>query len=144
MIVTTLILVTNDWQGKFRPSSQSYLLQGILATSRALGDYPLKDQKLITAEPDVLHFDLAKVRAPRFAVLASDGLWDALSNDAAAAFLSREMARAAAAERGPGPQPARLLRACKALSEEAFHRDSADNITVVAVDLAAHLATIGR
>ena len=62
-------------------------LQGILATSRALGDYPLKDQKLITAEPDVLHFDLAKVRAPRFALLASDGLWDALSNDAAAAFL---------------------------------------------------------
>ena len=48
----------------------SYLVQGILATSRALGDYPLKDQKLITAEPDVLHFDLAKVRAPRFAILA--------------------------------------------------------------------------
>ena len=64
----------------------SYLVQGILATSRALGDYPLKDQKLITAEPDVLHFDLAKVRAPRLALLATDGLWDALSNDAAAAF----------------------------------------------------------
>ena len=94
----------------------------------------------------MLHFDLAKVRAPRFAILASDGLWDALSNDAAAAFLSREMARAAAAaaaagERGPAT---RLLRACKALSEEAFHRDSADNITVVAVDLAAHMAHIGK
>ena len=32
----------------------------------------------------------------------------------------------------------------KALSEEAFHRDSSDNITVVAVDLAAHLANISR
>ena len=50
------------------------------------------------------------------------------------------MARAAA-ERLPGGA-SRLLRACKALSEEAFHRDSADNITVVAVDLAEHLATI--
>ena len=89
----------------------------------------------------MLHFDLAKVRAPRFAILASDGLWDALSNDAAAAFLSREMARAAAVERGAAT---RLLRACKALSEEAFHRDSADNITVVAVDLVAHMAHIGK
>ena len=122
-------------------------MQGILATSRALGDYPLKDQKLITAEPDVLHFDLAKVRAPRLALLATDGLWDALTNDAAAAFLSREVARAAAAaateaagqQQAPAPA-ARLLRASKALSEEAFHRESADNITVVAVDLAAHLA----
>ena len=113
-------------------------MQGILATSRALGDYPLKDQRLITAEPDVLHFDLAKVRAPRLALLATDGLWDALSNDAAAAFLSREVARAAADS--PAAAAARLLRASKALSEEAFHRDSADNITVVAVDLAAHLA----
>ena len=128
----------------------SYLVQGILATSRALGDYPLKDQKLITAEPDVLHFDLAKVRAPRLALLATDGLWDALTNDAAAAFLSREVARAAAAaateaaagqQQAPAPAAAaRLLRASKALSEEAFHRESADNITVVAVDLAAHLA----
>ena len=123
----------------------SYLVQGILATSRALGDYPLKDQRLITAEPDVLHFDLAKVRVPRLAVLASDGLWDALSNDAATAFLSREVARAAAAVTEAAgqqqfPAAARLLRASKALSEEAFHRESADNITVVAVDLAAHLA----
>ena len=125
----------------------SYLVQGILATSRALGDYPLKDQKLITAEPDVLHFDLAKVRAPRLALLATDGLWDALSNDAAAAFLSREVARAAAAAAATEaagqqqfPAAARLLRASKALSEEAFHRESADNITVVAIDLAAHLA----
>ena len=112
-------------------------MQGILATSRALGDYPLKDQRLITAEPDVLHFDLAKVRSPRFALLATDGLWDALSNDAAAAFLSREVARAAAEVPAAA---ARLLRASRALSEEAFHRESADNITVVAVDLAAHLA----
>ena len=119
-------------------------MKGILATSRALGDYPLKDQKLINAEPDVLHFDLAKVRAPRFALLATDGLWDALSNDAAAAFLSREVARAASAASEAGQQApsaaAMLLRASKALSEEAFHRESADNITVVAVDLAAHLA----
>ena len=87
----------------------------------------------------MLHFDLKKVRAPKFALLASDGLWDALSNEAAAALLSREMA-ASAAKGGATP----LLGACRALSEEAFHRDSADNITVVAVDLAAHMTDISR
>lgn len=31
---------------------------GILATSRALGDYPLKDKNLVIADPDILTFDL--------------------------------------------------------------------------------------
>jgi protein phosphatase 1L len=31
---------------------------GILATSRALGDYPLKDRNLVIADPDILTFDL--------------------------------------------------------------------------------------
>ena len=32
---------------------------GILATSRALGDYPLKEKNLVIADPDILTFDLA-------------------------------------------------------------------------------------
>lgn len=32
---------------------------GILATSRALGDYPLKDKKFVIADPDILSFDLS-------------------------------------------------------------------------------------
>lgn len=32
---------------------------GILATSRALGDYPLKDKNLVIANPDILSFDLS-------------------------------------------------------------------------------------
>lgn len=31
---------------------------GILATSRAMGDYPLKEKNLVIAEPDILTFDL--------------------------------------------------------------------------------------
>lgn len=31
---------------------------GILATSRAMGDYPLKEKNLVIAEPDILSFDL--------------------------------------------------------------------------------------
>lgn len=33
-------------------------MAGILATSRAMGDYPLKDKKLVIADPDILTFDL--------------------------------------------------------------------------------------
>lgn len=33
-------------------------MAGILATSRALGDYPLKDKKFVIADPDILTFDL--------------------------------------------------------------------------------------
>lgn len=32
---------------------------GILATSRALGDYPLKEKNYVIAEPDILTFELA-------------------------------------------------------------------------------------
>lgn len=59
---------------------------GILATSRALGDYPLKDKKLVIAEPDILTFDLVD-HNPMFFVLATDGLWDTFSNEEAVSFI---------------------------------------------------------
>lgn len=59
---------------------------GILATSRALGDYPLKDKKLVIADPDILTFDLID-HDPMFLILASDGLWDTFSNEEAVAFI---------------------------------------------------------
>lgn len=63
---------------------------GILATSRALGDYPLKDKKLVIADPDILTFDL-KDHNPMFIVLASDGLWDTFSNEEAVAFIKERI-----------------------------------------------------
>lgn len=50
------------------------------------GDYPLKDRKLVTAEPDILTFNLAQQKSD-FVVLASDGLWDAFDNEQATTFL---------------------------------------------------------
>ncbi|EZA61934.1 Protein phosphatase 1L [Ooceraea biroi] len=63
---------------------------GILATSRALGDYPLKDKKLVIADPDILTFDLND-HNPMFIILASDGLWDTFSNEEAVAFIKERM-----------------------------------------------------
>ncbi|XP_046401634.1 protein phosphatase 1L [Ischnura elegans] len=95
-------------------------VSGVLATSRALGDYPLKDRRLVVAEPDVLSFDMAYLR-PRFVLLASDGLWDAFSSEEAVAFLAQRLDE-------PGHGAASLAAA-------ALRRGSLDNVTVLVVDL---------
>ncbi|XP_072750268.1 protein phosphatase 1L isoform X2 [Anoplolepis gracilipes] len=93
---------------------------GILATSRALGDYPLKDKKLVIADPDILTFDLSD-HNPMFIVLASDGLWDTFSNEEAVAFIKERI-----------NEP---YFGAKSITLQSFYRGSADNITVVVINL---------
>ncbi|CAK9806671.1 Protein phosphatase 1L [Anthophora quadrimaculata] len=93
---------------------------GILATSRALGDYPLKDKKLVIADPDILTFDLSD-HNPMFIVLASDGLWDTFTNEEAVAFIK---------ERINEPH-----FGAKSITLQSYYRGSADNITVVVINL---------
>lgn len=95
-------------------------VSGILATSRALGDYPLKERNLVIADPDVLIFDLDKIK-PRFMIIASDGLWDAFSNEEAVNYI---------AERFNEPH-----FGAKSIVLQAYYRGSLDNITVMVVDL---------
>lgn len=92
---------------------------GILATSRALGDYPLKDKKLVIADPDILTFDLDDHK-PQFVILASDGLWDTFSNEEAIAFIK---------ERLNEPD-----YGAKSLTLQSYYRGSLDNITVVVIN----------
>ena len=86
-----------------------------------MGDYPLKDRNLITCEPDVLSFDLVCSNAD-VAVLATDGLWDVVTNED-----SVEVAR--------GESAAPHARAQR-LAELAYDKDSLDNVTVAVMDLA--------
>jgi protein phosphatase 1L len=92
-------------------------VSGILATSRSLGDYPLKP-KLVIANPDILEFELADHR-PLFIVLASDGLWDTFSNEEAVAFVKSRL-----------HEP---HFGAKSLTLESYARGSVDNITVIVV-----------
>jgi len=94
---------------------------GILAVSRALGDYPLKERQLIIAEPDVQTFDLEELR-PEFLILASDGLWDAFSNEEACTYIR---------ERLDEPH-----YGAKSIVLQAYYRGSVDNITVMVVKFA--------
>ncbi|XP_058447964.1 protein phosphatase 1L isoform X2 [Malaya genurostris] len=91
---------------------------GILATSRALGDYPLKEKNLVIAEPDILSFDLVYHR-PMFLILATDGLWDTFTNEEAVAFIR---------ERIDEPH-----FGAKSITLQAYNRGSVDNITVLVI-----------
>jgi len=91
---------------------------GILATSRALGDYPLKDRNLVIAEPDILTFELSDHR-PQFIILASDGLWDTFTNEEAVSFIKERI-----------KEP---FFGAKSITLQAFHKGSLDNITVLVV-----------
>jgi serine/threonine protein phosphatase PrpC len=88
---------------------------GVLALSRSLGDGALKD--CISAEP---FMSTARRRDGQILILACDGVWDVMDNEAVA-----ELARAQAS-------PALAAREIK---EDALRRGTTDNVSVVAVFL---------
>ena len=63
-------------------------MAGILATSRALGDFPLKDKKFVVADPDIRTYSLKK---SKFFILASDGLWDVMTNAEVCEFIAEKL-----------------------------------------------------
>jgi len=79
----------------------------------------LKERQLIIAEPDILTFDLDELR-PKFLVLASDGLWDAFSNDEACMYIREHL-----------DEP---HYGAKSIVLQAYYRGSLDNITVMVVN----------
>ncbi|POM78307.1 Protein phosphatase 2C [Phytophthora palmivora] len=91
-------------------------VEGILAVSRAIGDRMLKP--FVVAEPEVKKF--TRTDTDRYVVLASDGVWDTVSNDDAAQLVLKYEDPQSAAQR---------------IMEEAYTRGSMDNISVMVVDL---------
>lgn len=104
--------------GGFISFNGSWRVQGILAMSRSLGDYPLKHLNVVIPDPDIMSFDLDK-QQPGFMILASDGLWDAFSNEEAVRFIK---------ERLDEPH-----FGAKSLVLQSFYRGCPDNITVMVV-----------
>lgn len=104
-------------------------VMGLLAMSRAIGDHCLRNVGVV-AEPEVTIIP----RSPEdeFLVLASDGLWDALSDSEVCDLGQRCFRRAR--ERGAVPETAARV-AASVLMRAALDRGSSDNITVVVVDL---------
>lgn len=78
---------------------------------------------MLIAEPDVLSFDLHDLRLvqPSFLILASDGLWDAFTNEEAALYVRQRL-----------NEP---YLGAKSLAMQAYQRGSVDNITVLVINL---------
>uniref|UniRef100_A0A3Q1CW39 Protein phosphatase 1L n=1 Tax=Amphiprion ocellaris TaxID=80972 RepID=A0A3Q1CW39_AMPOC len=104
--------------GGFISFNGSWRVQGILAMSRSLGDYPLKNLNVVIPDPDIMSFDLNKLQ-PEFMILASDGLWDTFSNEEAVRFIR---------ERLDEPH-----FGAKSIVLQSFYRGCPDNITVMVV-----------
>ncbi|TKY55991.1 phosphatase 2C 76 [Spatholobus suberectus] len=95
------------WAGTWR-------VGGVLAMSRAFGNRMLK--QFVVAEPEIQDQEIDE--QIELLILASDGLWDVVQNDDAVSLARTEEEPEAAARK---------------LTEAAFSRGSADNITCIVV-----------
>nr|CAB3489560.1 unnamed protein product [Digitaria exilis] len=101
-----------------RSGSCVWRVQGSLAVSRSFGDAGLK--RWIVAEPAVTKVALGA--GCEFLIVASDGLWDKVSNQEAVDVVSRCRAES-------------VGRSCVELVEMARSRGGRDDVTVMVVDL---------
>ncbi|KAK2076821.1 hypothetical protein QBZ16_005047 [Prototheca wickerhamii] len=103
-------------------------VMGLLAVSRAIGDHSLRPY--VIAEPEVTI--VARHAEDELLVMASDGLWDVMSNQEACTLAKKCLQRAR--QRGSTRQSAARV-AATVLTRAAVDRGSRDNVTVVVVDL---------
>lgn len=105
-------------------------VMGLLAVSRAIGDHSLRPY--VIAEPEVTIVN--RHHADEILIMASDGLWDVMSNQEACNLAKKCLLRAQ--QRGSSRQSAARV-AATVLTRAAVDRGSRDNVTVVIVDLTA-------
>uniref|UniRef100_A0A1J3IJF9 protein-serine/threonine phosphatase n=1 Tax=Noccaea caerulescens TaxID=107243 RepID=A0A1J3IJF9_NOCCA len=112
---------------------------GVLAMSRSIGDRYLKPY--VIPEPEVTF--MPRSREDECLVLASDGLWDVMSNQEVCEVARRRIlmwhkkhGAPPLAERGKGADPA-CQAAAEYLSVLALQKGSKDNVSVIVVDLKA-------
>lgn len=109
---------------------------GVLAMSRAIGDGYLKPY--VIAEPEVTF--TARTEEDECLILASDGLWDVISNEVACEVARKCLAinsrkKAETSPSGCTEVEAPAANAAALLTKLALARGSSDNISVVVVDL---------
>lgn len=108
-----------------------YRVLGVLATSRSIGDYYMKP--FISAEPEVTVTE--RTNKDEFIILASDGLWDVMSNEEACKVARNCLCGRAAAKYPDTVHGSSGSDAATMLVEFAMLRGSTDNISIVVVEL---------
>ncbi|XP_031502709.1 protein phosphatase 2C 53-like [Nymphaea colorata] len=108
---------------------------GVLSMSRAIGDAYLKPWIIPVPEVTVTK----RSDDDECLILASDGLWDVITNDEACEIARRCLRqcrrRNASARMGEGQEVPAARVAAQYLTTLALHRGSRDNISVIVVDL---------
>ncbi|KAM3412948.1 hypothetical protein ACQJBY_004234 [Aegilops geniculata] len=113
---------------------------GVLSTSRSIGDYYLKPY--VSAEPEVTAVE--RTGKDEFLLLASDGLWDVVSNQEACRVARSCLTGRAAAAFPESVSGRSAADAAALLAELAITRGSKDNISVVVVELKRLKSRVGR
>ncbi|KAL3825321.1 hypothetical protein ACJIZ3_021350 [Penstemon smallii] len=116
-----------------------YRVSGVLAMSRSIGDRYLRPY--VIADPEIMF--VPRVKEDECLILASDGLWDVMTNEEACDLARKRIllwhkknGAAILSKGGEDIDPA-AQDAANYLSQIAFQRGSRDNISVIVVDLKA-------
>ncbi|KAL7229942.1 hypothetical protein ACSBR2_008481 [Camellia fascicularis] len=121
-----------DWNGP--------RVLGVLSTSRSIGDHNLKP--FVIPKPEIIVSK--RTSADEFLILATDGLWDVVSNEVACQVVRRCLdgrikrrlqATLNESKFSEAVNQSRAAEAAAVLIELAMARGSKDNISVVVVDL---------
>jgi serine/threonine protein phosphatase PrpC len=119
------LVENNKGTVEYDEEDDSYRVNGYLAMSRAFGDFDLKykDTKMLNKGPVSIIPDITVFKCDKkkkyYIVLASDGLWDVVSNQRCLGFLDQF-----------GTQTG-----CKFLVKEAYDKESWDNICVLTANI---------
>ncbi|XP_038709481.1 protein phosphatase 2C 51-like [Tripterygium wilfordii] len=108
-----------------------YRVLGVLATSRSIGDQYLKPH--VISKPEVTVSK--RTGADEFLILASDGLWDIISNEVACQVVKRCLSGRMRRKSGDVTKEGRAAEAAAVLAELAMARGGRDNISVIVVEL---------
>ncbi|RNF01502.1 putative protein phosphatase 2C [Trypanosoma rangeli] len=111
---------------------------GILAVSRALGDYEFKfNGNRFIANKELMVSNVADVRqinltdSSKFLLLACDGLWDVVENEEATQFVRDFLSYTPDVGSSPEATKRALNNCCQKLAEFAVDRGSTDNVSVM-------------
>ncbi|MFQ6671182.1 hypothetical protein Gotur_035799 [Gossypium turneri] len=111
------------WGGYVDLCHGSWRIQGCLAVSRGIGDKHLKQWVIAEPETNIINIE----SDCEFLILASDGLWDKVSNQEAV-----DIARPTCLAINKTIDP---LVACKKLVQLSVSRGSSDDISVMLIQL---------
>ncbi|GLT98516.1 hypothetical protein SLE2022_160180 [Rubroshorea leprosula] len=102
---------------------------GVLAMSRAIGDRYLRPWIIPVPETTFM----TRTDEDECLILASDGLWDVMSNEEAGEVARHLLRRRRRLKTTDGVSPAQAV--AKNLTDMAYGRNSSDNISIIVVDL---------